>query len=265
MTMKNNLKRIVITGGAGFIGSNLCRKFLQEGAEKILIIDDLSTGKIKNIEENLNESLCLNIGSKKSLHYTWNYLGISLIKLNDIDKASKVFKKYFDSLIINGNEKEDFIQPLEGIIKCCQLKNDFKLYYEIKEILYENLKYISSGMISQNLNSNLFEKDQSLQDFINTIPKRKKLKSTVQNINTTDLSINVFKILFLISLSDGHVDDSEIYDLEQSVSAINHSLGLKNEFSTDKNKKVLSKLNKIKLDEIGTEFEEICKKSRPNM
>ena len=74
------------------------------------------------------------------------------------------------------------------------------------------------------------------------------------------MSINVFKILFLISLSDGHVDDSEIYDLEQSVSAINHSLGLKNEFSTEKNKKVLSKLNKIKLDEIGAEFEEICKK-----
>ena len=49
--MKNNLKRIVITGGAGFIGSNLCRKLLKEGAEKILIIDDLSTGKIKNIED----------------------------------------------------------------------------------------------------------------------------------------------------------------------------------------------------------------------
>ena len=57
MTMKNNLKRIVITGGAGFIGSNLCRKLLKEGAEKILIIDDLSTGKIKNIEDlmELNE------------------------------------------------------------------------------------------------------------------------------------------------------------------------------------------------------------------
>ena len=49
--MKNNLKRVVITGGAGFIGSNLSRKLLKEGAEKVLIIDDLSTGKIKNIED----------------------------------------------------------------------------------------------------------------------------------------------------------------------------------------------------------------------
>lgn len=47
--MKNNLKKIVITGGAGFIGSNLAKKFLSEGAEKILIIDDLSTGNKNNL------------------------------------------------------------------------------------------------------------------------------------------------------------------------------------------------------------------------
>ena len=43
MNMKNNLEKVVITGGAGFIGSNLAKKLIQEGAEKILIIDDLST------------------------------------------------------------------------------------------------------------------------------------------------------------------------------------------------------------------------------
>ena len=47
--MKNNLNRIVITGGAGFIGSNLAKKFLSEGAEQILIIDDLSTGNKNNL------------------------------------------------------------------------------------------------------------------------------------------------------------------------------------------------------------------------
>ncbi len=47
--MKNNLKKIVITGGAGFIGSNLAKKFLSEGAQKVLIIDDLSTGNKNNL------------------------------------------------------------------------------------------------------------------------------------------------------------------------------------------------------------------------
>ncbi len=49
MTMKNKLKNIIITGGAGFIGSNLAKKFLSEGTEKILIIDDLSTGNKNNL------------------------------------------------------------------------------------------------------------------------------------------------------------------------------------------------------------------------
>jgi UDP-glucose 4-epimerase len=40
--------RILITGGAGFIGSHLCGELLQRGYE-VFIIDDLSTGNIENI------------------------------------------------------------------------------------------------------------------------------------------------------------------------------------------------------------------------
>ena len=48
--MKNNLNKVVITGGAGFIGSNLIKKLLSQGTESICVIDDLSTGKLENIK-----------------------------------------------------------------------------------------------------------------------------------------------------------------------------------------------------------------------
>ena len=51
MTTKNNLNKVIITGGAGFIGSNLIKKLLENGTEEILIIDDLSTGKLNNLEK----------------------------------------------------------------------------------------------------------------------------------------------------------------------------------------------------------------------
>ena len=42
--------RYLVTGGAGFIGSNLCRKLLLNG-NSVLCLDDLSTGRYSNIEE----------------------------------------------------------------------------------------------------------------------------------------------------------------------------------------------------------------------
>ena len=40
--------RCLVTGGAGFIGSNLVDKLIEEGHE-VIVVDDLSTGNKENI------------------------------------------------------------------------------------------------------------------------------------------------------------------------------------------------------------------------
>ena len=44
-------KVILVTGGAGFLGRNLCKKLLQDENNSIICIDNLVTGRIKNIVE----------------------------------------------------------------------------------------------------------------------------------------------------------------------------------------------------------------------
>lgn len=42
------MKKILVTGGAGFLGSHLCERLLKEG-NSVVCLDNLSTGNIKNI------------------------------------------------------------------------------------------------------------------------------------------------------------------------------------------------------------------------
>lgn len=44
-----NKKRILITGGAGFLGSHLCERFIKEGFH-VIAMDNLITGDLRNIE-----------------------------------------------------------------------------------------------------------------------------------------------------------------------------------------------------------------------
>lgn len=73
--------RILITGGAGFIGSYLAEALIDAGNE-VFIIDDLSTGSIENIEH---------LKAKKNFHYTIDTISNRPVLAELIDRCDMIF------------------------------------------------------------------------------------------------------------------------------------------------------------------------------
>ena len=74
----SKLEKVIVTGGAGFIGSNLVKKLLDLDVEKLLIIDDLSTGSESNILSIVNDERVQFLNSK----------------IEDIEGLDELFKNY---------------------------------------------------------------------------------------------------------------------------------------------------------------------------
>jgi UDP-glucose 4-epimerase len=61
------MSKVAVTGGAGFIGSNLTRRLISEGHE-VVVVDDLSTGLISNVDQQKSTLHNVSITDAKGLH-----------------------------------------------------------------------------------------------------------------------------------------------------------------------------------------------------
>ena len=73
--------RVLITGGAGFIGSHLADAYLERGDE-VYVIDDLSTGSIENIQH---------LKSHPRFHYTIDSVHNQPVAAELVDRCDVVF------------------------------------------------------------------------------------------------------------------------------------------------------------------------------
>ena len=66
------MKQVAVTGGAGFIGSNLTRRLLSEGYN-VVVVDDLSTGLLSNVDQENSEFHQISITDSKALTAALKY------------------------------------------------------------------------------------------------------------------------------------------------------------------------------------------------
>jgi UDP-glucose 4-epimerase len=77
--MEVNGKNVLITGGAGFIGSHLTEEYLANNARRVIVYDDFSTGSLENLNHIKDERLKIVRGSI-----------LDPVKLNEVIEKEKI-------------------------------------------------------------------------------------------------------------------------------------------------------------------------------
>ena len=126
--------RYVVTGGAGFIGSNIAKKLVQRG-DIVTVIDNLNTGKEENLE---------------SIRDKIEFVKDSILNTDLLEKYTKDVDGVFHQAAL-ASVQDSFSKPeeyhdvnvngTENILKL-SIKNNFKVVYASSSSVYGNPKQI---------------------------------------------------------------------------------------------------------------------------
>ena len=185
--------KIVITGGAGFIGSHLVDEYIKNGFE-VLIIDNLSTGKKENINKNaIFEKIDLK--EKNKLKKIIEKFKPDIINhhayISNILKAEKMRGKF---IVENITNFLNLIEPSKEFIKQFIFASSCAVYGEKLPPLKENddLKPINLYGLSKLLIENSLIYFSKKYNFKHTILRYSNVYGPRQRINSESGVISIF-------------------------------------------------------------------------
>ena len=126
--------KYVVTGGAGFIGSNIVKKLVARG-DSVTVIDNLNTGKEKNLESVRNKIV---------------FLKDSILNMNLLEKETQNIDGIFHQAALASvqdsfSKRDEYydvnVKGTENILKLAK-KNNFKVVYASSSSVYGNPEQI---------------------------------------------------------------------------------------------------------------------------
>jgi len=123
-------KRVIVTGGASFIGSHLVDKLVNVGAD-VTVIDDLSSGKLSNLQESENKFKFF----KKDLEY---------IEKQDLRKVFQENEIVFHLAAVHGGR--GYIQTHPADV-CSNLSIDHHVFEACANTNIESIAFASTACV----------------------------------------------------------------------------------------------------------------------
>ncbi len=123
------MKRAIVTGGCGFIGSHLAEKLIRLGY-KVIIIDNLSTGRLENISSFRKKLKFYKLDIKKQSNIEHLFKNIDIVfhcaALADIVPSIQKPKKYYESNVTGSL----------NVVSSCVKNNVKKIIYTASSSCY---------------------------------------------------------------------------------------------------------------------------------
>ena len=126
--------RVLVTGGAGFVGSNLVRRLIREGA-RVTVLDDLFTGRLENLP-------------KKGVEFVEGSVCDPKIVDKLVGDAEVVFHAAARNIVVSTkNPREDFETNIGGtlnVLMAAKATNGRvkRILYTSSTSVYGNPKYL---------------------------------------------------------------------------------------------------------------------------
>ena len=137
--MSTRGKRVLVTGGAGFIGSHLVEEYLINKAEKVVVLDDFSTGTMENLDDMRDERLKIVKGS--ILDFAQLNMIVKKEKIDIIDHLAAELEVYTGIKDAERDAKINILGTL-NVLNAALKNNVEKVLFASSGAVYGQAKYL---------------------------------------------------------------------------------------------------------------------------
>jgi uncharacterized tellurite resistance protein B-like protein len=152
-----------------------------------------------------------------------SFKGAANFQLKQFENSLNAYWEYFEFMLRTTRIADEFVYPLEGIIRASLQLNSFDVYFKAYQDLYESLIILGKPAIDEPLRFSPIDNSQSLKELIDRMPKLPKMDYSNE---VTEQAQLILRLIVSVAYADGKIEPNETYNLKEATRALSDALNI---------------------------------------